>query len=68
MAKVQTLRKVPWTCRWGQFGGPVNPADMAIPGFVFWMCAYPAEASPRPLARGSCEVCPNWEPDDRRDS
>ena len=58
----QSLRHVPWTCRWGRFGGPVDaPAGMG-PGFVFWVCAHPGEGGLRPLDRDSCERCPDWEP------
>lgn len=57
----QTLRHVPWTCRWGQFGGPVAPSGLT-PGFLFWMCARPQDpAGPRALDPGSCENCPYWE-------
>jgi hypothetical protein len=64
MGNAPTLRKVPWTCKWGQFGGPVSQPEAAIPGFVFWMCAHPSvtAATRGPLTRGSCEQCPDWEP------
>ncbi len=61
MPTAQTVKRVPWTCKWGRFGGPVESRDAEMPGFVFWMCGYPAERGPQPLARGSCESCPNWQ-------
>jgi hypothetical protein len=57
-----TLKRVPWTCRWGHFGGPL---DATIPrdfGFVFWVCARPDTDLPRILNRDSCEDCARWEP------
>lgn len=63
MVNTQTLRHVPWTCRWGQFGGPVVPAAGLTPGFVFWICDRPQDLpEPCPLDRGTCENCPYWEP------
>jgi hypothetical protein len=56
-----SVRQVPWTCRWGRFGGPVEQPGSGAAGFVFWVCAHP-EISPRLLERGSCEHCPHWEP------
>lgn len=61
MPNSQTVKHVPWTCKWGRFGGPVQPPERVVSGFVFWMCDHPAEASPRPLTRGSCDSCPRWE-------
>jgi hypothetical protein len=58
----QILRRVPWTCRWGHFGGPVVPAGGLTPGFVFWMCDRPQDPpGPRALDVGTCENCPYWE-------
>lgn len=68
MPKAQTLRRVPWTCRWGRFGGPVPPLETGTPGFVFWMCGHPDEPTPRPLTRGSCEACPNWDMPEEADA
>jgi hypothetical protein len=63
MPTAQTLRRVPWTCRWGQFGGPVTPAGPPVSTAVFWVCDRPqGRAGPRPLHRSACEECPNWEP------
>jgi myo-inositol catabolism protein IolC len=62
MATTQTLRHVPWTCRWGQFGGAISPAAGLIPGFVFWVCDRPQHPpGPRPLNRNTCETCVHWE-------
>ena len=61
MPNAQTIKHVPWTCKWGRFGGPVRPSETGVPGFVFWMCGHPDEPGPQPLTRGSCESCPNWE-------
>lgn len=62
MPVTQTLRHVPWTCRWGQFGGPVNMGVGLTPGFVFWMCNRPGERlGPKPLGPGNCERCEHWE-------
>jgi hypothetical protein len=57
-----SLRRVPWTCRWGRFGGPVEPRDTTPHGFVFWFCMHPDLPAGRLLDRGSCELCPMWEP------
>lgn len=61
MPHAHTVKHVPWTCKWGRFGGPVRPGENGVPGFVFWTCGHPDEPGPRPLTRGSCESCPNWE-------
>ena len=66
MTTSQVLRRVPWTCRWGRFGGPVPPMHMCVPGFVFWTCECPRlEADSRLPGRGACEHCPDWEPRSR---
>lgn len=63
MSTLQSLRRVPWTCKWGRFGGPVPSAEPLPPGFVFWVCARPQEHQGvvRLLTRGTCERCPEWE-------
>lgn len=61
MAHTQTVRHVPWTCKWGRFGGPVSHAETSVRGFVFWTCGHPEEPEPRPLTRGSCDTCTKWE-------
>jgi hypothetical protein len=62
MPTAETLRRVPWTCRWGQFGGPVTDGCLGHPGFVFWTCErHAGEGLPRPLGRDECERCPLWE-------
>ena len=58
----QSLRHVPWTCRWGRFGGPVEPPGQATHGFVFWVCTHPMQDHPSVPARGACEACEWWEP------
>jgi hypothetical protein len=50
---------VPWTCRWGSFGGPVTATHHTPSGFVFWVCTH--EACGGPLQRETCEGCPHWE-------
>jgi len=54
------MRRVPWTCRWGRFGGQIDKRKTAR-GFVFWTCTN-ADGEPRVLARDECEDCPFWEP------
>jgi hypothetical protein len=61
MPDTQTVKRVPWTCKWGRFGGPVRPLETDKHGFVFWMCGHPDEPEPRPLTRGSCESCRLWD-------
>lgn len=61
MTTPHTLRREPWTCKWGRFGGPIEATIHEAPGFVFWTCAHPEEQPPRPLNRGTCEQCPRWE-------
>jgi hypothetical protein len=61
------LRHVPWTCRWGRFGGPVQPSASTFRGFVFWVCLHPQAEPHRLLDRGSCEGCPWWEANEKFD-
>jgi hypothetical protein len=61
MQERQTVRRVPWTCRWSRFGEPVEAGPDDERGFVFWTCGHPDAASAR-LDRKSCERCPKWEP------
>jgi hypothetical protein len=61
MSLQPTLRHVPWTCRWGRFGGPIDSAGTPVRGFVFWLCGHPDAPAGRLLDRGSCEACTNWE-------
>lgn len=60
--QLHALRRVPWTCRWGRFGGPVDGPVPPEHGFVFWVCVHPERSQRRLLSRGSCEDCPRWEP------
>jgi hypothetical protein len=65
----QSLRHVPWTCRWGRFGGPVEASAQSPRGFVFWVCGHPLNDRPRLLDRTACQECPLWEPGEEfRDS
>ncbi|HXW08267.1 MAG TPA: hypothetical protein VD833_23755 [Vicinamibacterales bacterium] len=57
----QSLRHVPWTCKWGRFGGPIETAIESAHGFVFWRCANPMLSHPNVLQRGMCEACRLWE-------
>lgn len=54
------VRRVPWTCKWGRFGGPVNARDEVAPGFVFWICGHPDADGPRLLGRDECDGCRRW--------
>jgi hypothetical protein len=56
------LRRVPWTCRWGVFGGPVRVSEAVEHGYVFWTCSHPDHSSPRLLSPGECASCAHWEP------
>jgi hypothetical protein len=63
MTTATIIRRVPWTCRWGRFGGPVPATPAApAPGFVFWVCAHPESNGPKVLDHGSCDECVRWEP------
>lgn len=62
MDSLRTIRHVPWTCRWGRFGGPVDSNDSSAPGFVFWVCGHPETMGPKVLGRDLCETCARWEP------
>jgi hypothetical protein len=64
MSVNQTLRRVPWTCCWGRFGGPVHAREDVAPGFLFWVCGHPQAGAPRLLDRDSCTRCDRWEPVD----
>ena len=62
MTTAETLRRVPWTCRWGRFGESAAPKWPTLRSrFVFWTCARPRTTACY-LTRGSCEDCPHWEP------
>jgi hypothetical protein len=62
MDSLLSIKHVPWTCRWGHFGGPVDSNDSSAPGFVFWVCGHPQTMGPKMLGRDSCETCTLWEP------
>ena len=62
MAIAQSIRHVPWTCRWGRFGGPVMVAEKGTPGFLFWVCGHPDSQAHRALDRQTCRECHRWEP------
>lgn len=62
MPTIHTIRKVPWTCRWGRFGGPVTEAGTVAPGFLFWVCGHPTAGAPKLLGRDTCEACAWWAP------
>ena len=56
-----TIRRVPWTCRWGRFGVAVEDTGLAPRvDDVFWACHLPA-LDLRLTKRGECERCPFWE-------
>jgi hypothetical protein len=56
-----TIRRVPWTCRWGRFGVAVEDAGLAPRvDDVFWACHQPVHEL-RLTKRGECEHCPHWE-------
>ncbi len=55
------VRRTPWTCKWGRFGGPVNARDEVSPGFAFWVCGRPQGTAPRLLGRDDCVKCDRWE-------
>jgi hypothetical protein len=56
-----TIRRVPWTCRWGRFGIAVEDAGLAPRvDDVFWACHQPVHEL-RLTKRGECERCPDWE-------
>ena len=61
MDAIESIRHVPWTCRWGSFGGPVDPHPGAAPGFLFWVCEHPTQPAPprwRPRS-GGVRRCPS---------
>lgn len=61
MPSQTAIRRLPWTCRWGVFGGEVNVREDTPVGFTFWSCRHRQLNPARPLMRGSCEDCPWWE-------
>jgi hypothetical protein len=67
MTTTTTLRRVPWTCRWGRFAEvPPPPRWLArSPRFIFWTCDHPARETDR-LRRDSCERCGRWVPTDSK--
>jgi hypothetical protein len=59
-----TVRRVPWTCRWGRFGVAVEQIapDTSRVDDVFWACHQPIRAPALRLMKlGECETCPFWE-------
>lgn len=65
MQAQQRIRRVPWTCRWGVFGGSVSVRQHMPRGFNFWRCQHPQMDPAEPLGRDTCEECPWWEAVDR---
>jgi hypothetical protein len=63
IVNVHTLRRVPWTCRWGRFGVAVEQVSRfeSRVDDVFWACHNPVR-SPEitPLRKGECETCREW--------
>jgi hypothetical protein len=55
------IRRVPWTCRWSRFGGPVPATAVTKAGCVFWICNHPDHAPSTLLTQGRCGECPRWE-------
>lgn len=56
-----TIRRVPWTCRWGRFGVTIEDrASVPRVDDVFWACHQP-EHDLRLTKRDECEHCPHWE-------
>jgi hypothetical protein len=58
-----TIRRVPWTCRWGRFGVAVEATGLGSRvDDVFWACHQPTRApNLRLTKRYECEECPFWE-------
>jgi hypothetical protein len=60
----RTIRRTPWTCRFGRFGVTVEPlgSEASRVDDVFWACCQPARTTAaRMTTRGECERCPWWE-------
>jgi hypothetical protein len=59
-----TIRRVPWTCRWGRFGVAVEDTGLAPRvDDIFWVCHQPERAPNLQLTkRDECEECSFWEP------
>jgi hypothetical protein len=54
-----TVRRVPWTCRWGRFGGPV-PVQTVYRA-TFWSCLHPSRPTESPwVDEPICEACACW--------
>jgi hypothetical protein len=60
----QTIRRRPWTCRFGRFGVTVEqlgPETSRVDD-VFWACRQSARMpAPRITTGGECEECSFWE-------
>ena len=57
----RTLRRVPWTCKWGRFGvavEQVTPTESHVDD-VFWACHHPSTEI-RSVSKRECETCPEW--------
>lgn len=59
-----TIRRTPWTCRFGRFGVTVEEVGPETSGVddVFWACHHPTRTPAlRLTTRGECEDCLFWE-------
>ena len=61
----RTLRRVPWTCKWGRFGVAVeqlSSTDSRVDD-VFWACHHPVRSPDiQSVSKRECETCPAWVP------
>jgi hypothetical protein len=64
----ERLRRVPWTCQWGHFGGTTETGTTCgptegpnDPRRSPWVCLHPTVCSTASgLRPGDCEACPFW--------
>ena len=59
----RTIRRRPWTCRFGRFGVTIEQLgpDTSRVDEVFWTCRRPPSSPVLRLAtRDGCEDCPLW--------
>jgi hypothetical protein len=59
---IEEIRHVPWTCRWGRFGGKAESGRASESDNLVWICCHPELCPvPRIVVTGECEACRYWE-------
>jgi hypothetical protein len=60
--EIEEISHVPWTCRWGRFGGKVESSRRSGSNDLIWNCCHPELcAVQRIVLVDECEACRYWE-------